>query len=103
VIGVSGDTVEGQKLFKSAKNLDFPLLSDEKGAVAKAFGIPVGAPGVFKYTDSAGTVHELKRGCTITRYHVVIDASGTIAAIDQVKDAKGDAKQVLTILKKLEK
>jgi thioredoxin-dependent peroxiredoxin len=103
VIGVSGDTVEGQKLFKSEKSLDYTLLADEKGTVAKAFGIPVGGPGVFKYKDAAGTVHELKRGCTISRYHVVIDATGTIAAIDPVKDARGDARQVLEILRKLEK
>ncbi len=102
MIGVSGDSVEGQKLFKSEKNLEYPLLADEKGAVAAAFGIPVKEGGVFKYKDADGKVHELKRGVTIPRYHVVIDKNGTIAAIDPVKDAGGDAKRVLQIVKKLD-
>lgn len=102
MIGVSGDNVEGQKLFKSEKNLEYPLLADEKGTVAAAFGIPVNKGGVFNYKDANGMVHALKRGVTIARYHVVIDKTGTIAAIDPVKDAAGDAKRVLEIVKKLD-
>lgn len=102
VFGVSGDTVEGQKLFKKVHNLNYTLLADDKGEIAKAFGIPTGAPGVFKFKDSDGVVHELKRGVTISRYHVVIDKTGTIAAIDPVKDAGGDAKKVVEIVKQLD-
>jgi peroxiredoxin len=102
VIGVSGDTVENQKLFKSERKLEYTLLSDEKGSVAEAFGIPVKAGGAYKYKDDQGTVHELKRGVTITRYHVVIDKNGMIAAIDPVKDAAGDAKRILQIVKNLD-
>ena len=40
VIGVSGDTVEGQKTFAEKYNLPFTLLADSDGAVAKAFGVP---------------------------------------------------------------
>ena len=40
VIGVSGDTVEGQKKFAEKYNLPFTLLADSDGAVAKAFGVP---------------------------------------------------------------
>jgi peroxiredoxin Q/BCP len=40
VIGVSGDTVEGQKKFADKYNLPFTLLADHDGAVAKAFGVP---------------------------------------------------------------
>jgi peroxiredoxin Q/BCP len=103
VIGVSGDNVEGQKLFKSEKKLNYTLLADESGAVAKAFGIPVGKGGVFPYKDAEGNVHNLKRGCTISRFHVVIDKEGVIAAIDPVKNAGGDAQDVLKIVKKLQK
>ena len=102
VFGVSGDTVEGQKLFKKVHNLNYTLLADDKGEIAKAFGIPAGGPGVFKFTDKEGVVHELKRGVSISRYHVVIDKTGTIAAIDPVKDAAGDAKKVVEIVKKLD-
>ncbi len=40
VIGVSGDTVEGQKKFADKYELPFTLLADKEGAVAKAFGVP---------------------------------------------------------------
>lgn len=104
VLGVSGDTVDGQKLFKKIHNLNYTLLADEQGEIAKAFGIPAGPGGIFKFKDSDGNVHELKRGVSISRYHVVIDKAGAIAAIDPVpaKDPAGDAKRVLEIAKKLE-
>ena len=102
VVAISGDTVENQKLFKKTHNLNFTLLADDKGEVAKAFGIPTGPGGVFKFADSEGAVHELKRGVTIQRYTVVVDKTGTIAAINQVKDAAGDAKRVLQIVKNLD-
>lgn len=40
VVGVSGDSVEGQKKFADKYNLPFTLLADKDGAVAKAFGVP---------------------------------------------------------------
>jgi peroxiredoxin len=103
VVGVSGDSVENQKLFKSAKTLNFTLLSDEKGELAQKFGIPTKPGGVFKYTDDTGKVHELKRGVTILRYTVIIDRTGDVAAIDPVGNPGGDAKRVAEIVRKLEK
>ena len=43
------------------------------------------------------------RGVTIPRVTVVIDRSGTIVAVDQVKDAAGDSKRVAGLIKKLAK
>lgn len=40
ILGVSADTVEGQKKFAEKYNLPFTLLADADGAVAKAFGVP---------------------------------------------------------------
>lgn len=40
VVGVSGDSVEGQKKFAEKYSLPFTLLADADGAVAKAFGVP---------------------------------------------------------------
>lgn len=40
VLGVSADTVEGQKKFAEKYNLPFTLLADADGVVAKAFGVP---------------------------------------------------------------
>ena len=38
-IGISTDTVAKQKQFSDAHSFDYPLLSDESGAVADAFGV----------------------------------------------------------------
>ena len=40
IVGVSGDSVEGQKKFADEYNLPYTLLADADGAVAKAFGVP---------------------------------------------------------------
>jgi peroxiredoxin Q/BCP len=40
ILGVSADTVEGQKKFADKYNLPFTLLADADGVVAKAFGVP---------------------------------------------------------------
>ncbi|MBJ7259073.1 MAG: peroxiredoxin [Chthoniobacterales bacterium] len=40
IIGVSGDTVEGQKKFAEKYSLPFTLLADSDGAAAQAFGVP---------------------------------------------------------------
>ena len=49
VVGVSGDSVATHQLFKKVKELNFTLLADEKGEVAKAFGVPTKTGGTFKY------------------------------------------------------
>lgn len=101
VIGVSGDSVANQKLFKKVHDLNYTLLADDTGSVAKAFGIKTNPGGVFKFTDNEGKVHELKRGVTIPRTTVVIDQAGKIAAVDPGETA-GDAKRVLKIVSNLE-
>ncbi len=40
VVGVSIDSPAAQKRFKEKHRLPFPLIADEDGAVAKAFGVP---------------------------------------------------------------
>ena len=56
-------------------DLNFTLLSDENGKVAKAFGVPLKAGGVFK-SKIDGKVELLKRGVTAARWTFVIDKSG---------------------------
>jgi peroxiredoxin Q/BCP len=103
VIGVSGDSVEGHKVFKDYHKLNFTLLADEKGDVAKAFGVPVKAGGTFKTKDAAGNPVELKRGVTAARWTFVIDKDGKIAYKDTKVNAAEDSKKILEAAEKLAK
>src|SRR5262249_44449721 len=72
VIGVSGDSAENHQLFKKVHKLNFTLLADEDGSVAKKFGVPLKKGGVFKAKDLDGNEVELKRGVTAARWTFVI-------------------------------
>jgi peroxiredoxin Q/BCP len=95
VVGVSGDAVTNQQLFKKTHNLNFTLLADEDGAVAKKLGIPTGKGGEFKYDNQA-----LKRGVTAERWTVVIGKDGKIIHKELVRNPAGDSKRVMEIIEK---
>jgi len=103
VVGVSGDSVSNHQLFKKAKNLNFTLLADEKGEVAKAFGVPTRAGGVAKVKTPDGKAHALTRGITAARWTFVIDKAGKIAQKTKVADPAGDAKAVAAAVDALNK
>ena len=44
-VGVSRDSVDAQRAFAGKHRLDFPLLSDEDGAVAESYGVKRGLLG----------------------------------------------------------
>ncbi len=46
VLGVSGDKAEAQKAFRDKFTFPFPLIADDDGKVAAAFGVPLNKPGV---------------------------------------------------------
>lgn len=103
VIGVSGDSPANHRLFKKIHKLNFTLLADEKGEVAKKFGVPVTeGKKTFNYKGKDGVTADLDRNVTIARYTVVIDRKGNVAAIDNVKDAAGDPKRIADVVKSLE-
>jgi peroxiredoxin Q/BCP len=103
IVGVSADSPENHRLFKKVHKLNFTLLADEKAEVAKAFGIPVKeGQATFNYKGEGGVTAALTRGATISRYTVVIDKAGNIAAIDAVKDAGGDPQRIANVVKNLE-
>jgi peroxiredoxin Q/BCP len=100
VVGVSGDSVKNHAAFKKEYMLTFPLLADEDGKLAKTFGVPFKA-GAAEVTFMG---NKFVRGGTVTqRTTVVIGLDGNIAADYAVKDAGGDSKQILDMVKKLEK
>src|SRR5947208_17058580 len=51
VLGVSGDKPEAQKAFRDKFTFPFPLIADDDGKVAAAFGVPLNKPGIFKRTS----------------------------------------------------
>jgi peroxiredoxin Q/BCP len=95
VVGVSGDSVANHQLFKKVHNLNFTLLADEKGTIAKTFGVPVKGGGVFKFPGVTNArAQTLKRGVTAARWTFVIDKQGKIALKETKVNAPGDAKAV---------
>ena len=51
VLGVSGDKPEAQKAFRDKFTFPFPLIADDDGKVAAAFGVPAMKPGIYKRTS----------------------------------------------------
>ncbi len=100
VIGVSGDAVRNQELFRKTHKLPFTLLADEKGEVAKAFGVPTKKGDSLKQTID-GKEENLVRGVTTSRWTFVIDKAGKIAHKDTKVNAAEDSKSILEVVKKL--
>jgi len=97
VVGVSGDPVKNHQLFKKVHNLNFTLLADEKGDVAKAFGVPLKDGGVAK-PEVDGKKLELFRSVTAARWTFVIDKEGKIALKNSAVKAADDSKAILKLL-----
>jgi peroxiredoxin Q/BCP len=98
VVGVSGDSVRNHQLFKDMHKLNFSLLADEDGAVAKAFGVPTKNGGSVK-KDVHGKLETLTRGVTASRWTFVIGKNGKILdKLTKVK-AQEDSARILRLLK----
>ncbi|MCC7420673.1 MAG: peroxiredoxin [Planctomycetaceae bacterium] len=102
VLGVSGDSVENHQIFKKEKDLNFPLLADEDGAVAKAFGVPVSPGGVAKVM-AGGKQIELRQGVRAKRWTFLIDKEGKIALKNEMVKAADDSKAILKKIEELKK
>jgi peroxiredoxin Q/BCP len=102
VVGVSGDSVENHQHFKQEYDLNFTLLADPDGKIAKAFGVKTGPGGVFDWTKDGEKV-SLERGVTASRWTFVIDRDGKIAYKDEKVDPTKDAETVLKVVARLEK
>ena len=100
VIGVSGDSVKGQEAFKKFHKLNFTLLADEKGDVAKAFGVPAGKGGTVKQKID-DKEEEFTRGVTSKRWTFVIGKDGKVAYKNTEVKAAEDSKVVMDVIQKL--
>lgn len=78
VVGISGDTPQNLKWFRDAEKINFTLLSDPEGEIAKAFGVPVssGEKSITRKVD--GREVELKRSATIARWTFIVDPKGKV-------------------------
>jgi peroxiredoxin Q/BCP len=82
VIGVSGDRAERHQDFAREHRLPFPLISDQDGAVRKAFGVPrvLGIlPGRVTFIiDREGTIRHVYSALLASDEHVrqAMDAVG---------------------------
>ena len=97
VVGVSGDSVRNHQLFKKVHNLNFALLADEKGDVAKAFGVPLGKGGEVRQPVD-GKEEVFVRGVTAKRWTFVIDKEGKIALKNTEVKAADDSKAILKLV-----
>ncbi|WP_428308238.1 peroxiredoxin [Lacipirellula sp.] len=88
IIGVSGDSVESHQNFKSEHELNFTLLADPKGEIAKAFGVKL----LSNSPDSIVT----------SRWTFIIDDEGKIAYKNDKVDAAKDPETVLKVIEELE-
>lgn len=94
VVGVSGDSVRNHQLFKKVHELNFTLLADESGAVARKFGVPLKDGGsIVREID--GKEETLTRGVTAARWTFLIGKDGKIAMKNTMVKAADDSKAIL--------
>ncbi|MEX2585237.1 MAG: peroxiredoxin [Balneolaceae bacterium] len=100
VVGISGDEVKSLQLFKRMNNLNFPLLSDPNGEIAKSFGVRLRDGGTITRVVDGEEV-ELTRQVTTARWTFIIDRTGTIVYKDTEVNASGDGEAVLSAIEQL--
>jgi peroxiredoxin Q/BCP len=91
VLGVSPDDVESHAKFRDKFKLNFPLLADEKHAVADAYG-------AWREKNMYG-----KKSMGIQRSTYLIDGQGKIAQVWKRVQVDGHEAQVLEALQELAK
>jgi thioredoxin-dependent peroxiredoxin len=103
VVGVSGDSAKTHALFKIAYKLTFTLVADEKGSLAKQFGVPVGPGAEVKTRDADKKPLTFKLDVTTPRWTFIIGLDGKILYRNTKVDPVKDSAQVAEILEKQEK
>lgn len=101
VVGVSGDSAENHRHFKEAYQLNFPLLADTGGDIAKAFGVKTGKGFTNKATVN-GQEYSFPRSITANRWTFVIDKDWKIAYKNTSVTPAADAGEVMQVVQKLE-
>lgn len=110
VVGVSGDAVLTHHLFKSTHHLNFPLLSDAEGAVARQFGVPRRCGGKSVVKDAHGTevrgddgqIIAAPRAFTFERWTFIVGKDGRVLYRETTISPVKDSQEVLEFLCNLE-
>ena len=97
VVGVSGDKKETLALFALEHQLNFTLLSDETGEIARLFDVPQSV-GKTINMEIKGKALELARNITIQRWTFILDQSGTLIYRDKEVNAAEDSNKVVEFL-----
>jgi thioredoxin-dependent peroxiredoxin len=111
VVGVSGDSVTNHALFKKAWKLNFNLLADPEGLIAKKFGVPIRPGGKVRprgpdrkpITDKNGKPLVLEREATFARWTFIVGKDGKVLYKNTRVNPALDSQQVLEFIKKMKK
>ena len=99
VLGVSTDSVASHEKFRDKFKLNFPLLADPQGEIAKAFGVKTFKGGKFSM-DIEGEPIAFERTLTAQRWTFVIDKQWKIAHVDRKVNAAKDSEKVFKVIEK---
>jgi len=93
VVGISGDEYENLTMFKKHHNLNFTLLSDPDGNIAKIFGVPFNEGSTIE-KEIDNQTYQLNRGVTASRWTFVVDSRNTLIYKNKNVDAANDSQSV---------
>ncbi|MEN8228967.1 MAG: peroxiredoxin [Bacteroidota bacterium] len=100
VVGVSGDAPGTLGLFALEHQLNFTLLADESGEIAKLFDVPQNEGGSIN-REINGKELDLIRGTTIQRWTFILDKKGNLIYKDTEVSAAEDSNKVVDFLTSL--
>jgi peroxiredoxin Q/BCP len=98
VVGVSGDEVKNLELFKKEHNLNFTLLSDKNGEIARIFGVTTREGGTIS-AEAGGQKLQLTRGVTDARWTFIIDRNSKLIYREINVNPTTDSQSVLDFIK----
>jgi peroxiredoxin Q/BCP len=102
VVGVSGDSAATHDRFKKDHKLNYSLLADEDGSVAKKFGVPTKPGGrKLKGKDANNQSIDIDHSGVFTqRWTFVIGKDGKVLYKNSKVDAGNDSKAILDVVNK---
>ena len=102
VLGISPDPVKRVKKFHDGQGLNFTLLADEDGAVAKKFGVPTRqGSGKVKGKDASNKPIDVQHPGVLTdRWTFVIGKDGKIIYKKEKVNPAEDSKAIMDLVNK---